>query len=1123
MNLLFVSHCRDKARTRSHRILCQYGEQIGQGVWSAELSLEGIAEVRAKLNQSASRLSSVACHVIKKSGFRQLLWIVGSRKHYSPDGLYAFSIHRKQTRWAGKPVTEAWKLMEPLAQIAGLLHDLGKANQFFQAKLSKKGRISDPFRHEYLSLALFFLVVKGCSNTDTVTDGQWITALNSAEDIKERVDNIQRRFEKAAKTISETKSGKPPFDIKTLGTLPPLALCLAQLILSHHKNALGEEQEGEYQMEASKFTREFTDLKKDSKVFMWHDKAPWIQKTWGTQLAQLTNKLHQSQPKRVDDSLISYTQYILRPALVLADQLVSARAKNQTLPEALKGQPIANTNRDKGPAQSLEQHLSRVSLKAGRMVRLFREVISGQRLEYLDKTPAALRSPVDPKSPFYWQQTAEEGFKKQKIDPDQPFFGVVMAETGSGKTRGNARILFGAQGHTNLRASFALGMRSLTLQTGDELIQEAGLPPKDTRVMIGSQLANFLHEESQLPPAQGDAEGTTKDPEIDEFGRETETEFSQIEALLGGDMEALDFNPDSPWPQDWSFPDKPKLAALLRTPILISTVDQLIQAVQSDRSSASILLLRFMSADLVLDEIDSYDSKALVALGKVAFLQGMFGRKLLISSATCSPGVCLAMFTAYQKGYALHSGLDARPKPLAVGWFSHLTGQHKLVPSLEKTRDFTKQHAAFSAQLIRHFQKAPKRRLMGLIPRGDIETKEQLFEAVWQASLALHQAHPQALDGTALPYSIGSVRWNRVDWCQGFSNYVIKKAQETPDLEVSVLTYHSKFFPLALNKIETELDGLVKRRPQCLDAAPKKLAALFSKAQNNHKKSLLVLVCTSPISEIGRDHDYDWAVIEPCSLASMVQMAGRVWRHRPEKTTLVPNIMMMPLNTREIDAKTDGPVYYWPGPEHDKNEPKIRSLADDCRSVTEAFELEEAPLKITPIPSLDSPELLGEQLQQGHPNLRSLEHYSASLLLAEGGRHSLPPFLNPRFKEPNTLIQWLELHSKENPFREQKPKFPVWYQTDADEPGWRAYQAYGKTQHMNSLITLKETGASPGDPSYFTDEELSPSHLKKRWSDRLTQGNVNQDELLFRLEIPAREYKNKAGFTYQPSLGLSTK
>ncbi len=36
----------------------------------------------------------------------------------------------------------------------------------------------------------------------------------------------------------------------------------------------------------------------------------------------------------------------------------------------------------------------------------------------------------------------------------------------------------------------------------------------------------------------------------------------------------------------------------------------------------------------------------------------------------------------------------------------------------------------------------------------------------------------------------------------------------------------------------------------------------------------------TPVEEVGRDHDFDWAIIDASSVPSIVQTAGRVNRHR---------------------------------------------------------------------------------------------------------------------------------------------------------------------------------------------------------------------------------------------------
>lgn len=73
----------------------------------------------------------------------------------------------------------------------------------------------------------------------------------------------------------------------------------------------------------------------------------------------------------------------------------------------------------------------------------------------------------------------------------------------------------------------------------------------------------------------------------------------------------------------------------------------------------------------------------------------------------------------------------------------------------------------------------------------------------------------------------------------------------------------------------------------------------------------LFIVLGSPVTEVGRDHDYDWAVVEPSSMRSLIQLAGRVRRHRPEAVVGV-NMVVLDSNLRHYN-KPDKPAYEKPG------------------------------------------------------------------------------------------------------------------------------------------------------------------------------------------------------------------
>ena len=74
------------------------------------------------------------------------------------------------------------------------------------------------------------------------------------------------------------------------------------------------------------------------------------------------------------------------------------------------------------------------------------------------------------------------------------------------------------------------------------------------------------------------------------------------------------------------------------------------------------------------------------------------------------------------------------------------------------------------------------------------------------------------------------------------------------------------------------------------------------------------MVLATPVAEVGRDHDYDWAIVEPSSMRSIIQLAGRVWRHRPDKVANEPNILLLQYNIRYFKHPNgQRPIFTHPG------------------------------------------------------------------------------------------------------------------------------------------------------------------------------------------------------------------
>lgn len=86
-----------------------------------------------------------------------------------------------------------------------------------------------------------------------------------------------------------------------------------------------------------------------------------------------------------------------------------------------------------------------------------------------------------------------------------------MASTGCGKTFANAKIMQAvSMDGKSLRYILALGLRTLTLQTGDEYRERIHLDRNDLAVLIGSSAVTKLHEENKEADKGKEKKGNRK-------------------------------------------------------------------------------------------------------------------------------------------------------------------------------------------------------------------------------------------------------------------------------------------------------------------------------------------------------------------------------------------------------------------------------------------------------------------------------------------------------------------------------------------------------------------------------------------------------------------------------------
>lgn len=156
MNVLLISECGKRALVETRRILDQFAERRGDRTWHTAITQAGLNTLRRLLRKTARKNTAVACHWIRGRDRSELLWIVGDARRFNAEG--AVPTNTTSRNVLRRQDENDWHSAEDirlLAQLAALLHDLGKASVAFQRRLRNSSRERNLYRHEWVSLRLF--------------------------------------------------------------------------------------------------------------------------------------------------------------------------------------------------------------------------------------------------------------------------------------------------------------------------------------------------------------------------------------------------------------------------------------------------------------------------------------------------------------------------------------------------------------------------------------------------------------------------------------------------------------------------------------------------------------------------------------------------------------------------------------------------------------------------------------------------------------------------------------------------------------------------------------------------------------------------------------------------------
>ncbi len=893
MFVTFVSQCEKKALKRTRMVLDAFADRIGDNTWQTVITQEGLNAVKKSLRKTATKSTAVSCHWLRSRSRSELLWIVGNKNKFNSQGIVP--VNRTEETINRFIDDSNWKtinIIKYASVIAGLFHDFGKANILFQNKLNpdKISKNYEPYRHEWVSLRMFQTFV------NSQNDIQWLEALSQIEknqDMNCFKDGID----------GTVKDNHP------LNKLPPLAQLVAWLILTHHKLPLRaswvdginpaplkyiDNWFERFDAEWNSYNcnqQDLNELIKDN-WFINENDLPYQSVKWRAYTSIIASEAISKLKNMIQDDYIFnniFTAHLARLSLMLADHYYSAQ-DGKLKWQDLNYYVYANTDpKTKTLKQKLDEHLTGVSYTAGEIVSALPNL--KQELRELDTNDfLTSNTPREHKDNFGWQDKAKKlADSLSESTLKQGFFGINMASTGKGKTICNAKIMYTLGDKIGRkRFSVALGLRTLTLQTGNEYRSKLHLNNEKLAIAVGGTAVKQLFENSKI----------IQNNEIQEAESGSESQLEFVEQNLFVDFSAELYQHSlSKWTKG-----NARIEKIIQAPVLVCTIDHLIPATEGIKGGRQIgPMLRLLTSDLIIDEPDDFNLEDLPALCRLIHWAGLLGCRVLLSTATMPPALTYAAFEAYHAGWSQYAkaNLSDWNGTINSAWFDE---ENAVAYSISKFVDFKPKHIKFVNSRVKHLKAVEKiKHKAEIIPvnNNEAETIYQIFaRIIQQEALILHKYHNQKIEQKYV--SIGLVRMANINPLVMVAKELLKMKIFQSDIRIHLCVYHGHY-PLAVRScIENKLDNILKRNFKNPSWPSKEL---INQVKNHPENNHIFIVLASPVAEVGRDHDYDWAIIEPSSMRSIIQIAGRVLRHR-DKEAEHANILLLDKNIKCLRGDT---------------------------------------------------------------------------------------------------------------------------------------------------------------------------------------------------------------------------
>ena len=247
---------------------------------------------------------------------------------------------------------------------------------------------------------------------------------------------------------------------------------------------------------------------------------------------------------------------------------------------------------------------------------------------------------------------------------------------------------------------------------------------------------------------------------------------------------------------------------------------------------------------------------------------------------------------------------------------------------MQTLSSYQQAHLRFIDKRSSKLQTLTAKRIAEIVTCTQQDSEADYFAILQQAIINQHQRHAQTDAQTGKQVSFGVVRMANIPPCIRLTQY-LAEATWPETIDIRVMAYHSQQVLLLRSAQEKHLDDVLKRNdPQAVFNNP----LIRSHLHDSPAKNVIFILVVTPVEEVGRDHDFDWAVVEPSSYRSIIQLAGRVLRHRD----LIPktaNMALMQFNLKALKKQRE--AYCRPGYESEH----LRLVSHDLKDLIPSAQL----------------------------------------------------------------------------------------------------------------------------------------------------------------------------------------